>query len=241
MNPLIPRAYTLSAMPESPLAPHKSTPAELKQRHDALRSGVPQLVFRNGDGEQVLVPLDGRRARLTIGRRKDNDVALPWDERASRLHAELEHVRGDWVLVDEGLSANGTYVGEAKLVGRRRLRDGDVVRVGGTLIAFCAPDESQFGATLTEGSRAGGLSISPAQRRVLVALCRPSLQAEAYAAPPTNAELAQELFLAVPSVKTHLKALFEAFELDDEPQSRKRAALVERALRLGIVTSRDVA
>jgi hypothetical protein len=227
-------------MPESPLAPHTSTPAELKLRADALRTGVPHLVFRDGDGRQVLVLLDDGRDRLTIGRREENDVALPWDGRASRLHAELERVGGEWVLVDEGLSANGTFVGEARLVGRRRLRDGDVVRVGGTPIAFCAPDEAEVGVTLKDGSD-GSVSISPAQRRVLVALCRPSLQADGYAAPPSNADLASELFLAVPSVKTHLKALFEAFGLDDVPQSQKRTALVERALRLGIVTSRDVA
>ena len=226
-------------MSRSPLKPHGSTPLELKLRQDALRTGVPHLVFRDGEDEQVLLALDGRRDRLTIGRREENDVALPWDSRASRLHAELEHVGGEWVLVDEGLSANGTYVGESRLIGRRRLRDGDVVRIGGTLIAFCTSDQ-EIGTTLMDGSQ-GGASISPAQRRVLVALCRPSLAANAYAAPPTNAELAGELFLAVPSVKTHLKALFEAFGLSDVPQSHKRAALVERALRLGIVTSRDVA
>jgi hypothetical protein len=217
-------------MPESPLAPHASTPAELKERQDAVRAGLPHLVFRDGDGRQVLVRLAGDRERLTIGRRPENDVALSWDHRASRLHAQLERVGGEWVLADEGLSSNGTWVGDAKLVGRRRLRNGDVVRVGGTLIAFCAPEEAPMGQPL---------SISPAQRRVLVAMCRPALTGGAYAAPPSNAELARELFLSVDSVKTHLKALFEAFELDDVPQGQKRATLVERALRLGIVTERD--
>ena len=74
-----------------------------------------------------------------------------------------------------------------------------------------------------------------------MALCRPSLVARGYAAPPGNAELAGELFLSVDSIKTHLKGLFEAFELDHVPPSQKRATLVERALRLGIVTERDVA
>jgi pSer/pThr/pTyr-binding forkhead associated (FHA) protein len=227
-------------MPESPLAPHTSTPAELKERQHAQRSGEPFLVLRNGEGKQVLIRLDGSRARLTIGRRPESDVALPWDERASRLHAELERVGGEWVLVDEGLSSNGTFVGEAKLIGRRRLRNGDVIRVGGTLIAFCAADEPQVGTTRADDTK-GAFSITPAQRRVLVALCRPSLVARRYAAPPGNAELAQRLYLSVDSVKTHMKALFEAFELDEVPQSRKRATLVERALRLGVVTERDVA
>jgi pSer/pThr/pTyr-binding forkhead associated (FHA) protein len=225
-------------MPESPLAPHTSTPAELQARQEAQRTGEPFLVLRDGAGSQVLVPLGGGRGRLTIGRRPENDVALPWDGRASRVHAELECVGGEWVLVDEGLSSNGTWVGETRLVGRRRLRNGDVMRVGGTLIAFCAPED--YGATSADDSHQP-LSISPAQRRVLVALCRPALAGKAYAAPPANADVARELFLSVDSVKTHLKALFEAFELDDVPQGQKRATLVERALRLGIVTERDVA
>jgi pSer/pThr/pTyr-binding forkhead associated (FHA) protein len=227
-------------MPQSPLAQHGSTPAELKERHDALRAGVPHLVFRDGAGRQVLVRLHDGRERLTIGRRPENDVALPWDHRASRLHAQLERVGGEWVLVDEGLSSNGTWVGDARLVGRRRLRDGDVVRVGGTLIAFCAPEQAPMGATSADDSHQP-LSISPAQRRVLVALCRPALAGSAYAAPPSNGELARELFLSVDSIKTHMKGLFEVFELGDVPPSQKRATLVERALRLGIVTARDVA
>jgi hypothetical protein len=225
-------------MPESPLASHRSTAAELKERQAALADGVPHLVLRDGDGGQRLVRLE-RHTRVTIGRGPENDVALPWDERASRLHAVLERVGGEWVLVDEGLSVNGTFVGEARLVGRRRLRDGDVVRVGGTLIAFCWPGDRRGRSTAVEDSWVD-LAISPAQRRVLVALCRPSLAAGGYAAPPGNAELAAELFLSVDSVKTHLKALFDAFGLDDVSPSRKRATLVEHALRFGVVTARDV-
>ena len=224
-------------MSESPLALHTSTSAELKERVDAVRAGVPHLVFRDGAGGQVLLRLDGARPRLTIGRRAENDIALPWDDRASRVHAELECVGGEWVIADAGLSSNGTFVGEEKVIGRRRLRNGDVMRVGSTLLAFCAPDDP----AATSADSGAALSITPAQRRVLVALCRPSLAARGYAAPPGNAGLARELYLSVDSVKTHLKALFEAFELDGVPQGQKRARLVAHALRLGIVTERDAA
>lgn len=232
------RIIRLRPMTESPLAPHASTAAELKERQDALRSGVPHLVLRDGEDRQVLVALDGSRRRLTIGRRPENDIALPWDERASRVHAQLEWVGGEWVLVDEGMSSNGTFVGEAKLVGRWRLRNGDVVRVGDTLIAYCASDE-RFGSTRVDDAQ-GTVSISPAQRRVLVALCRPALAGGPFAPPPANADLARELFLSVDAVKSHMKALFEAFGLDDVPQSQKRATLVAQALKLGVVAERDV-
>lgn len=75
---------------------------------------------------------------------------------------------------------------------------------------------------------------------MLVALCRPYADADAFAAPATNQEIADELFLSVDTVKSHLRALFEKFALGDLPPNRKRAALVERALTLGIVSERDL-
>jgi pSer/pThr/pTyr-binding forkhead associated (FHA) protein len=226
-------------MQDSPIAAHASTPAELKQRQDAERAGLPFLVLRDPDAGQVLVRLDGSRPRLTIGRRPENDIPLPWDERASRLHAELVHAGGEWVLADEGMSSNGTWIGDAKVVGRRRLRNGDVIRVGGTLIVFVSPPGGTHASTALGDGEDAWLSISPAQRRVLVALCRPYLEGTSVT-PPSNAELAAELFLSIDSIKTHLKRLFEAFELEDVPQSKKRATLVDRAVRVGVVTQHDL-
>jgi hypothetical protein len=224
-------------LPSDPLALHGSTPAELQERQAAGRRGEPYLVLRDGDGRQRITILDG--GRVTIGRRPENDIALPWDERVSRLHAEVERVGGEWVVADDGLSTNGTWVGDTRLVGRRRLRDGDVVRVGDTLIAFCAA-AGPVPSTALAGDDAAGVAISPAQRRVLVALCRPLLAGGAYAAPPGNAQLAEDLYLSVNSIKSHVKALIDAFGLQDVPQGEKRAALVARAVQLGVVTTRDV-
>jgi hypothetical protein len=41
-------------------------------------------------------------------------------------------------------------------------------------------------------------------------------------------------------VKTHMRALFEKFSVEELPQNRKRVAVVERALGTGIVTQRDL-
>ena len=75
---------------------------------------------------------------------------------------------------------------------------------------------------------------------MLVALCRPFKEGAAFASPSTNAEIAAELHLSVDAVKTHLRALFEKFELADAPQSNKRLALVQRALQTGLITERDL-
>jgi DNA-binding NarL/FixJ family response regulator len=82
--------------------------------------------------------------------------------------------------------------------------------------------------------------VSPAQKRVLVALCRPFKDGAAFATPATNQSIADELVLSVEAVKTHLRALFEKFGVSDLPQNQKRVALVERALQSGLVNERDL-
>ena len=49
-------------------------------------------------------------------------MTLGWDTEVSRLHAQVEPVGSDWIVVDDGLSRNGTYVNGERVNGRRRLR-----------------------------------------------------------------------------------------------------------------------
>ena len=220
-------------MPGAPGQPHASTPVELQQRLDAERSGVPYLLYRDGEGQQVLVPLD-EHDRVAIGRRSSNDVALGWDLEVSRLHAALERIGPDWVLCDEGLSHNGTWVNGARVNNRHRLRAGDVFAVGETLIAFWAPGSPSAERTRTARHEHAAVDLTPAQRRVLVSLCRPVL-ANRYAAPASNREIAERLVLAVDTVKGTLGRLFERFGLDAVPAHQKRIALAQRALETGVV------
>jgi DNA-binding CsgD family transcriptional regulator len=82
--------------------------------------------------------------------------------------------------------------------------------------------------------------VSPAQKRVLIALCRPFKDSAAFATPATNQQIADELTLSVEAVKTHLRALFEKFGVTELPQNQKRVGLVERALQSGLVAERDL-
>ena len=82
--------------------------------------------------------------------------------------------------------------------------------------------------------------LTPAQRKVLIALCRPLAEGTGIATPATNKEIADELVLSVEAVKAHLRGLFERFEVGDIPQNQKRVALAERAFRTGSVTPRDL-
>ena len=68
---------------------------------------------------------------LTIGRAGDNAVVLARDDFASAQHARVEAQRDGLWVIDLG-STNGTFVNGDRIDGRRRLRDGDVVKVGDT-------------------------------------------------------------------------------------------------------------
>jgi DNA-binding NarL/FixJ family response regulator len=61
-----------------------------------------------------------------------------------------------------------------------------------------------------------------------------------FSAPPSNAEIAEELVIGVDTVKAHLKSLYERFEVGDLPHQQKRARLVELAFSTGTVTPRDL-
>lgn len=227
-------------MAGSPLDAHAATPHELRQRIAAERRGAPFLLYRGGADEQVIVDLTAAADRVVIGRRRTNDIPLEWDSEVSRSHAALERLDADWLVEDDGLSRNGTYVNGERVTTRRRLLDGDVIRIGGTSLAYCAPaGESSAGPTVTARGPRVGERLSPAQQRVLVALCRP-FKEETYATPATNQQIAEELVLSVETVKSTLRALFATFGIDHLPQNEKRASLAVQALRSGVVTRREL-
>jgi pSer/pThr/pTyr-binding forkhead associated (FHA) protein len=203
------------------------------------RSGDPFLVLRDDSGTQRIVILDGSAARLGVGRGSGNQIALTWDEEVSRLHAEVECIAGEWTISDEGLSRNGTFLNGERVSGRQRLRDGDVIRAGRTLIAFRRPAGDDSRPTAIAGQRLVLADLPPTQRQVLVALARPYKHDE-FAIPATNADIAAELHLSVDAVKGHLRSLYARFGIEHLAQNQKRSRLVAEALQQGIVAVRDL-
>jgi hypothetical protein len=76
--------------------------------------------------------------------------------------------------------------------------------------------------------------LSDAQRRVLISLCVP-LDDAPFAGPRSKPRDRRRPHLSVETVKTHLRALFDLFEIGDLPQNRKRAELVRRAFESGVL------
>ena len=225
-------------MDVSPTSPHIASPAELKERLAAERRGRPFVLLRDGEKRQRIVELDERTPH-GIGRSEEADVKIDWDAEVSSVHAELRKLAGDWLVIDDGMSRNGTFVNEEQVAARRRLRDGDQLRVGHTLLVFHEPARKRV-ATFVPRRAEHAPELSPAQKRVLVALCRPFRSGAAFARPASNREIAEELHLSVAAVKTHLRTLFVRFDVAELPQNQKRAELVQRAFEEGALTPGDL-
>jgi DNA-binding CsgD family transcriptional regulator len=169
---------------------------------------------------------------MTVGRADGVDVRFS-DPSVSRLHAELVR-RGPFVYVsDLGLSANGTRI-NGRPVGRRVLSDGDVVsfgtaraRVGGIGAAGQQADDT------VELRRVNAPDLTRREIEVLNALCRPALQQDAFVAPGSAREIADELVVTEAAVKQHLLRLYQKFRIPEG--GNRRARLANEVIALGVV------
>lgn len=210
--------------------------SEMKARVEAEREGRAFLFYRDAQERQQLFFFEPGSATATVGRQPPADLLLDWDDQVSRQHARFEWVDDALELVDDGLSRNGTFVNGERLSGRRRLSDGDTLRFGTTAVTFRSPERDS-------GEPAGvpaGVSLSTSQRRVLTALCRPYGGSSGFASPATDEQIAEELFLSVGAVKTHLRILYAKLGVEGLPQNETRVRLVERAFSAGLISERDL-
>lgn len=220
---------------DTPLALDLASPEDLDARREAEKGGTPYLVLRDDEGVQRIVGLDASARSMTIGRRHEADVPLPWDPEVSRLHAELENKAGEWTLCDDGFSQNGTYVNGLRIHGRRRLNDGDLVQIGQTAIAFCDPGLSGLGVTLAPGELGIAPKFSEQQQRILRTLCRPLMGDGEGINPASDAAIAAATGIAEDVVTTELDHLGRSFGLQDMPAPDRRAEIALLALRSGLV------
>jgi hypothetical protein len=230
----------ISTSMSDPLARHSLSAGELKRMLALERSGEPFLVMRDSAGELRVVALEPDAAAMTLGRHTGMDVSIPWDDEVSALHAELRRLGAEWTVADDGLSRNGTFLNGERVNGRQRLRPGDRLLVGRTVIAFCQHAGEPAETTVASGDLPEPPRLSDTQCRILIALCRPYAEGGRFPVPASNQQIAREVFLGVDAVKRHLRILFQRFGLGELPQNQKRAQLAELALRLGIVSQRDL-
>ncbi|HEU5033753.1 MAG TPA: FHA domain-containing protein [Mycobacteriales bacterium] len=168
----------------------------------------------------------------TVGRGEGIDIPLD-DASVSRLHAELVR-RGPHVYVaDLGLSANGTRV-NGRPVGRRILTDGDVISFAAARTRVGGLERSQSAAEDTvELRRVAAPDLTRRELEVLHALCRPALRQEAFVAPATAKDIADELVVTEAAVKQHLLRLYQKFRIAEG--GNRRGRLANEVIAVGVV------
>jgi DNA-binding CsgD family transcriptional regulator len=181
-------------------------------------------------GRQELVPLEGER--LTVGRTDNNDVVLA-DERVSRLHAAFERVAGEWLVRDLG-SRNGTFVDGDRVLATRPVRPGQEIRIGEIALFLRREGTGAVTREPTVADKAAP-ALTPRERDVLMALCRPAFSGSPFTEPASVKEIAKELYVTDAAVKQHLDSMYKKFGLHEGEENR-RVRLANEAIRRGAVS-----
>jgi len=108
-----------------------------------------QLRARTPSGERLHRLIAG--VDVVVGRGEDVDVYIE-DGRVSRRHCQLSWQADGLEIVDLG-SSNGTWLNAERLTGRRRLRSGDRVEVGDSLILVEQQERRRSSRTSADAKR----------------------------------------------------------------------------------------
>jgi pSer/pThr/pTyr-binding forkhead associated (FHA) protein len=153
----------------------------------------------------------------TVGRAETNDIVLDGDMRVSRQHARLNLQEGQWVLTDSN-SANGTLV-NGERVTSHSLRHGDRIRFGDATFVFVPVADPLAPITEVKEEESVGTgvrSLSVRERELLTLV----------GAGRTDKEIAEDLFISVTTVRSHLD------RIRDKTGARRRPELTRLAMEL---------
>jgi len=217
--------------PDDPHRRHAATPDELKALNDMRRSGQAFVAWRDDAGALRLLALDPSAPRTTIGRSPASAISLAWDSAVSGLHAEIQRVDEQWLVVDD-ISTNGTFVAGRRVHGRARVRDEDRIVIGDTVLAFHGTVDAPVGTTHVKRVLAR-TDLTHNEFRVLKALCRPIVLG-GQLAPASNDAIKDEVYLTLDGVKHCLTRLFVAYGIPKHATS-KREELAHAAVNSGVI------
>jgi hypothetical protein len=97
--------------------------------HPSRQPGLHHVLVVDGPGTRHVL----REGSNVLGRGTDADIRLP-DTGVSRKHADVQ-LAGSTVTVEDLGSTNGTLV-NGRRVGRQDLADGDVIRIGHSVLVY---------------------------------------------------------------------------------------------------------
>ncbi|CAN7649992.1 FHA domain-containing protein [Variovorax paradoxus] len=137
---------------------------------------------------KMIISIDGTvigqmalaKDRTTLGRRAYNDIVLD-NLAVSGEHAVL-HMRGAEVEIEDLNSTNGTYVNAIVVQKQQKLKDNDVIEIGGCRLHFRARSSAAADAGSPRGAARGDyaasvpLSAAPTEAGALLELGMPALR-----------------------------------------------------------------
>ena len=170
--------------------------------------------------------------RITVGTLESNDVVVDADG-VSRVHAVFERFGDTWCVRDLG-SRNGTFVNGGRIVGDRALHSGDEIVLGRLRLLFHGPAQGRETTAIAEPP-----PLTPRERDVLLALCRPLLTGDAFTEPASIRAIAAELVVSEAAVKQHLSRLYVKFEVGAHGE-RRRVQLANATVSTGAVKLSDL-
>ena len=157
-------------------------------------------------------------------------MPLEWDVEVSRSHASMIEVDGSWVLIDDGRSHNGSFVNGQRVDRSSRLKDGDILRFGETLILYRSPVATDV---LARGRMDPGRPPPPPRRRAdrrvplgdAAGCCSPCATLVDRGSPTSGAaadeEIAKQLSLEREAVRENLWALSHVFDTEELPEDER--------------------
>jgi SARP family transcriptional regulator, regulator of embCAB operon len=171
--------------------------------------------------------------RCTVGSSPEGELVID-DRSVSAVHALFERMNGVWFVEDLG-SRNGTFVNGQRVVSRHSIRPGDEIRLGLTRSVLSGIVSVPHPQTELIDDQP---MLSPAERDVLIELCRPLLETDAFASPAPIDAIAEHLGMTEDDVQAILAKLFALFATPDG--ARRFAHLAAAAVTTGSVSPGDL-
>jgi predicted component of type VI protein secretion system len=168
---------------------------------------------------------------LLIGRGEHCDVTLE-DDAVSADHLEIAP-KGAAVMATDLDSRNGTLLNGQRLERPRRLRNGDVIQIGGVRLELSLPPQRRRDSTVAAPQTK--ITLTEDERQVARELVAPYREPGVRAArPATRAEVAEALHLSERTVQRRMDALAQKLGVPAEEKRERPRLIAERVLQLGL-------
>ncbi len=169
--------------------------------------------------------------RTVVGRDPEADICID-DEAVSWNHLEIESHGGVLMATDLD-SSNGTTLNGEPLDRPRRLRDGDVLVVGGRRLEVSDPIPGRGGGTVP--AAAPSVALTEEEHATASALVAPYRSEGAFAGrPATRAEIAEALHVSERTAQRRLDALAAKLDVPGEAGRERPRLIAARVIELGL-------